>query len=487
MESATQEEVEVHFSNFYYSLLANLPSVKSKVAVAAITVQTKEGPVSLEAMVDTGGAVSIASRHLLSNIQPAKKRGNPSCKMVTVNGLTPAYTHQGELHFVDDAGLPIVILCYAQHGPVLGHKDFVLIANSTIVAMECDINHHAKASGSIGAVPLKRTSSEPYHYADSISKDHTKPDAAQRSSTTAPLHSLTSGRCSCQPRFAPKLHEVDFLRITGRRLRKPPKGRINPKKDRQKLKATKFTCFMSEIQLQQLLQRTSSNGDDEEAMDMTVKDGVKMSKFDIRAIKIGSKVSVEMKTYLYDFNKKYVGKDSVFPEKNGAPRILEQFKDNPYTLELRDEYTTGTKPKKLPTAGATYYHGKPATRKVLEHFVRTTPVVEKCDDPRCFSRLVIVPKLEPGTPKSAPPTAYRVTMDALINHCLNPVASTLPLATDEIKKLHSKRFFFKVDAMHAFWAIPLDEESKKMLAFQTHEGVFAWSRLTMGCRPASQI
>jgi hypothetical protein len=44
-----------------------------------------------------------------------------------------------------------------------------------------------------------------------------------------------------------------------------------------------------------------------------------------------------------------------------------------------------------------------------------------------------------------------------------------------------------MDAMHAFWAIPLDEESKKILAFQTHEGVFAWSRLTMGCRPASQI
>jgi hypothetical protein len=243
---------------------------------------------------------------------------------------------------------------------------------------------------------------------------------------------------------------------------------------------------MSEIQLQQLLQCTSSNGEDEEAMDMTVKDGIKMSKFDIRAIKIGSKVTVVMKTDSLNFNKKYVGKDSVFPVKNGAPRILEQFKDNPYSLELRDEYTTGSKPKKLPTAGATYYHGKPATRKVLEHFVRPTPVVEKCDDPRRFSRLV-VPKLDPGQSKSAPPTAYRVTMDALINHCLKPVASTLPLATNEIKKLHSKRFFFKVHAMHAFWAIPLDEESKKMLAFQTHEGVFAWSRLTMGCRPASPI
>jgi hypothetical protein len=168
-------------------------------------------------MVDTGGAVSIASRHLLSNIQPARKRDNPSCKMMTVNGLTPAYTHQGELHFVDDAGLTIVILCYAQHGPVLGHKDFVLIANSTIVAMECDINHHAKASGSIlGAVPLNRTSSEPYHYADSISKVHTNPDTVQTPATTAPLHaSTTPDRCVCLPRFAPKLHEVDFLRITG--------------------------------------------------------------------------------------------------------------------------------------------------------------------------------------------------------------------------------------------------------------------------------
>ena len=63
-------------------------------------------------------------------------------------------------------------------------------------------------------------------------------------------------------------------------------------------------------------------------------------------------------------------------------------------------------------------------------------------------------------------------MDALINNCLKPVASTLPLATDEIKKLHGKRYFLKLDAMHAFWAIPLDEESKKLMAFQTHEGVF---------------
>jgi hypothetical protein len=39
--------------------------------------------------------------------------------------------------------------------------------------------------------------------------------------------------------------------------------------------------------------------------------------------------------------------------------------------------------------------------------------------------------------------------------------------------------------MHS--GLSLDEESKKLLAFQMHQGVFAWSRLTMGCRPASQV
>jgi hypothetical protein len=124
---------------------------------------------------------------------------------------------------------------------------------------------------------------------------------------------------------------------------------------------------------------------------------------------------------------------------------------------------------------------------MLEHFVRTTPMVEKCDDPRCFARLVIVPKREPGSTKESPPTSYRVTMEASINHCLKPVASTLPLATDEIKKLHAFRYFLKMDAMNAFWSTSLDEESKKLMAFQTHEGVFAWSRLTMGCRQAGQV
>ena len=84
--------------------------------------------------------------------------------------------------------------------------------------------------------------------------------------------------------------------------------------------------------------------------------------------------------------------DSVLPTKNIAPKLLEQFKDKPNTLEFRDEFTTGNKLKSLLTMKAVYHHGKLATCKVLEHFASTTPVVEKCDDPGCFLRLVIVPK-----------------------------------------------------------------------------------------------
>jgi hypothetical protein len=204
---------------------------------------------------------------------------------------------------------------------------------------------------------------------------------------------------------------------------------------------------------------------------VTEVNGERISKYDIKALKVGSKVSKSMREELNKFNSSYIGAESVFPVKNGAPRILTQFKDNPYALELQDQYTTGNRPKPLPTIKGAHYQGKPATCKVLEHFVRTTPVVERCDDPRCFSRLVIVPKRDPGTTKDTSPTSYRVTMDALINNCLKPVASTLPLATDEIRKLHGLKYFLKLDAMHAFWAIPLDEESKKLMAFQCLHGV----------------
>ncbi len=72
-------------------------------------------------------------------------------------------------------------------------------------------------------------------------------------------------------------------------------------------------AFMSEIALQGLLDRTKADEQDEEAMDMTVINGVRTSKYDIRALKVGLKVTPEMRNDLTEFNQDFVGVHSVFP------------------------------------------------------------------------------------------------------------------------------------------------------------------------------
>ncbi len=173
---------------------------------------------------------------------------------------------------------------------------------------------------------------------------------------------------------------------------------------------------------------------------------------------VSSTLKESVKTYLQQF----VESERVFPTQNGAPRIMTEFLNKPYRFELRDEYTKGPNPRPLPTIKASYYHGKPAKQKA---------VVSSCDNPK----------------RQSPPHINKVTMNALINACLKPTPSTLSFATNEIKKLHHWSFYLKANAANAFWSIPLDDESRRMTAFQTHEDIFAWDRLTMGTRPASTV
>jgi hypothetical protein len=129
--------------------------------------------------------------------------------------------------------------------------------------------------------------------------------------------------------------------------------------------------------------------------------GKEISKFSLGAMAIGEDATAAMRKLFRTSNMRYVGDDSVFPTESCAPKILTAFKDNPSNFELREGYTTGVKPRKLPSVKATYYHGKPTTRRILEHFARATPVVSRCDHPRCLSRLATVPKRDPGTTKDS--------------------------------------------------------------------------------------
>jgi hypothetical protein len=202
--------------------------------------------------------------------------------MVTVNGSSPSYNRMGELHLIDEDKNPIITLCYVQTQPIKGIDNFVLISNDTLDAIQTDINYHSRMCRHVGIVPLKRLVSQPYHYSDKVKHvwlndsdtivhipegnqvtgkqstpgndgNNTMLAVEETEIETTCAEISDTCQCACQPRLAEQLSEVEFLKIAGRRMRKSRKGRNNPKKDKNRLKVSRYTCFMSEVQLQGLL------------------------------------------------------------------------------------------------------------------------------------------------------------------------------------------------------------------------------------------
>ena len=245
--------------------------------------------------------------------------------------------------------------------------------------------------------------------------------------------------------------------------------------------------LMSEIQIRTILDRVQASKADQGTDGAATMEqaGQTISKFSREAMVLGDQVDPSMMRKIHSIYDANVGQDKVFPTKNGPPKILTMYKNKPYEYELRNEFKSGSLP--LPTVRSFDWDGKPATSKIIRDFIASTPVVSPCAHPRCISRLVIVPKLDPGQSKESLEHGFRVTVNALFNKCLKPAASTIPLATSEIKKLHNKKFFAQVDGLSAFWSIPVGEESKRLTAFHTPDGIYCWDRLLMGARPSSSV
>ena len=158
---------EVCFSSPFFLMTTGLKQ-SSNVAIASLSIDADRGTILVQdALIDTGGSKNLASRHLLKDIRLAESYGNEPIRMVTVNGLSPDYNHQGELHTTDENGIPLVIICYVQEQPIMGHDTFILLSNNTIVDCDIDINYHARTSKEIGTAPLKRLVQAPYHHMDS--------------------------------------------------------------------------------------------------------------------------------------------------------------------------------------------------------------------------------------------------------------------------------------------------------------------------------
>jgi hypothetical protein len=170
--------VERCFSSIYYLLAGRGKHPQTNEAIgnvarALIGVHAPDQQtVQVKANADTGGSKYLASKHLLQNVKRAEEFGRkPVCMLVTIQGVdSPGYTHQGELDFSDENGTPIILLRYVQKRPIPGHEHFVLISNNTLVDISADINFHARASKEIGVLPLRRTTSEAFHYQDEATR-----------------------------------------------------------------------------------------------------------------------------------------------------------------------------------------------------------------------------------------------------------------------------------------------------------------------------
>ncbi len=127
--------------------------------------------------------------------------------------------------------------------------------------------------------------------------------------------------------------------------------------------------LMTEIQLKNIVDRlgkesvTGTDGDE-----FTIKDGIKISKFSKEAMEIGFDVEETLRRKVYGQFTSYVRDDSIFPTKNGSPKILTKFVDHPYSYELLPEYERGE--KKMPCTKAMNWEGKTYSSLVIRGFIK---------------------------------------------------------------------------------------------------------------------
>ena len=408
-----------------------------------------------EVKLDSCGSVSLAHSKFLTSIKECKQYGIPIVTLNGIGGKTLPITKAGILSHVKPQGKIVKFLCYVFDTPVGNTNEILLLGLKTIVEADIDIRYHMKLSVQGLSKMVRFVEDIPDNKSNKSSIKHGRVEVLHYKTEVVLNHGCSSA--------------VERYRRT------------------TYFDECENTILMTEIQLKNIVERlqmeekdTKTDGDE-----TMVKDGVVISKFSREALGLGDDVDHQLKQKIYDCVSKWVGDDSVFPTKNGSPKILTKFVEHPYSYELLPEYERGE--KKLPCVKAMNWEGKTYTASVIRGFIKGTPVVEPCSNPRCISRLVIVPKLAPGQAKDDPNHGFRVCVNALINKCLKPCASTIPLATDEIRKLFNCKYFLQLDGMNAYWSIPVCEESKRLTAFHTPDGIYCWNRLLMGAKPSSAV
>ena len=105
----------------------------------------------------------------------------------------------------------------------------------------------------------------------------------------------------------------------------------------------------------------------------------------------------------------------------------------------------------------------------------------------------IIEKVPPGTPithlsnihlvpKDNDPHGARFTVDlGQLNKSIKREHHIMPTFEEMCDDLQNAKYFCKADMNHAYFQIELDENSRNLTCFSTHEGIHRFKRLTQGC------
>ena len=105
-----------------------------------------------------------------------------------------------------------------------------------------------------------------------------------------------------------------------------------------------------------------------------------------------------------------------------------------------------------------------------------TPVTEPTD---WVSSLVVVQK---------PNGSLRICLDPRnLNKAIKRHHHKLPTTEEILSKMSNAKYFTKLDASNAYWQIPLDDESSRLLTFNSPYGRYRFLRMPFGIHSASEI
>ncbi len=258
------------------------------------------------------------------------------------------------------------LLCYVFNEVIGQTEEMLLISMSAIIEAKINILHHMSKS-------TKGECADLQFWPDNKSFDEVCVDMT----VSDELHKVLKHKGNIHPRdiylSADEFEEVESDKLINLLIVHIETGTTVIEE-----------AYMTEIQLRRIVDRTAQEASEQQSDgdERMVKDGEDISKFSKEAMTLGDDVYetnnnapiILKKVYLlYD---KCVGEDKVFPIKNGAPRIMKQYKDIPYTYELQPEYAAVN--NKFPCVKAMAWTGKTASAQVIRGFVKSTPVVEQC-------------------------------------------------------------------------------------------------------------